>query len=170
MSSRFSSIALGTFIVQVPVVLADTFEPPLASGSAPHKKEWVWIQVVDVEHYMLPILYFSTGTFRTRVPEVLIVLPPESYKFVATLTEDRITRPDCSRSSTPPFARYSVSVTERRDGHTRACVLPQASICEYLTDLKGTSEIHWTAKELDPIGYFVQYLGCERMGGRTSVP
>jgi hypothetical protein len=170
MSGRFSLIALGTFIALVPVVLADTFEPPLPFGSAPHRKEWVWIQVVDVEHYMLPILYFSTGTFRTRDPEVVIVLPPESYKFVATLTEDRITRPGCSTSLTPPFARYSVSVSERRDGHTRTCVLPQASICEYLTDLKGISEIHWTPKDLDPIGYFVRYLGCERMDGRTSVP
>ena len=59
MSGRFAYIALATFFAIVPCVLAGTFEPPLPSGSPPHRKEWVWIQVADVEHYMLPILYFG---------------------------------------------------------------------------------------------------------------
>jgi hypothetical protein len=55
MSGRFSYIVLATRFAIVPCVLAGTFEPPLPSGSPPHRKEWVWIQVADVEHYMLPI-------------------------------------------------------------------------------------------------------------------
>jgi hypothetical protein len=170
MSGRFSCIALATFFAIVPCVLAGTFEPPVPSGSPPNRKEWVWIQVADVEHYMLPILYFSTGRFRTRVPEVLIVLPPKSYQVVATLTADQVTRPGCPTSWTPPFARYSVAITERRGGQTLRCVLPQSSACDYLNDLKGSGKIHWTPKMLDPIGHFVRYLGCDRISGRTSPP
>ena len=169
MSRPAPSIAPLILFALVPVTRADTFEPPVPGGSAPHVNEWIWIQVADVDHYMLPILYFSTSSFKTRVPEVVVVLPRKSYNFVATLTEDLVTRPGCSTSWTPPFARYSVAVTERRNGHTQRCILQKAPICEYLEELKGSGEVNWTPKRLEPIGYFVQYLGSERTGGRLTI-
>jgi hypothetical protein len=130
-------------------------------GTAPSGKHWIWLNVTGPRNHPLPVLYISTVDFKTTGIESLIILPQSRFDIVAKFTQLRITRPDCPNAGSIP-REFTVQVIERDGGPSQMCALPQASACEYFSDIKNLPDMNWTEEDLQPINNFASLINCKR--------
>jgi hypothetical protein len=130
------------------------------AASDPGVKRWIWYQIIGPRNHPLPIVYISTQSFKTKVNEFLIVLPLARYQVVSAYTQARIARTDCPGEKPRGDIWNTVEIAEHSDEHTRRCVLPQASACDYLSGVLKLSGADLTATERQPIVKFMAEASC----------
>ncbi len=127
----------------------------------PGVKDWIWYQILGPRNSPYSILYLSPQRFETYIGEHLIVLPLARYDIVSSYTESRMARPDCPGDSGLAMDWYTVQIAEHNKKHTRQCVLPQRSACDYLTGVVRLRDINWTATQLRQLRRFMNQIRCE---------
>lgn len=167
MSSLRIAIALMTSIICMSTASAVDIE--LAGGARnPGVERWIRYQIVGPRNHPLPIVYLSTRTFKTMADERLIVLPPKRYDIISAHARARVALADCPGEMPRGDVWYSVEIAVHGEKHAARCVLPQASACNYLTDLLKLPGIDLTATERRPIANFMEEAGCDGAGANGA--
>jgi hypothetical protein len=152
-------IVLTLISFYVGTVIAGTFSVA-ASARDPGVAHLISYEILGPRNHPFPIVYLSTRYFHTTLGEFVVVLPKTRFDVVSAYTQARFARPDCPGE--PPIGDiwYTVKITEHNKKRTRACVLPQASACEYLLGVAKLEGMDWTRKELQPIRDFGLEAKC----------
>lgn len=130
----------------------------------PGVKRWIWYQVLGPSNSPYEIVYLSTQHFKTYIGEHLVVLPPARYDVVFSYTQARMARSDCPGDKALEREWYAGQIAEQDMGRTRECMLPQQSMCEYLSGVEKLRRVNWTAGELRPITDFMTQIKCKVHG------
>ena len=156
---RFAT-AMTVLLVCTSVASAEGIE--LAGGARdPGVKRWIRYQIIGPRNHPLPIVYLSTQSFKTMSDEFLVVLPLAKYQVVSAFTQARVARTDCPGEKPRGDIWNTVEIAEHSDKHTRRCVLPQESACDYLSSVLKLSGVDLTATERQPIVNFMAEVSCD---------
>ena len=160
---RFAT-AMTVLLVCTSCASAEQLE--LAGGARdPGVKRWIWYQILGTRNHPLPILYLSTQSFKTMADELLVVLPLAKFQLVSAFTQARIARTDCPGEKPRADIGNTVEIGVHVDRHTRRCVLPQESACDYLSGVLKLPGVDLTDTERQPIVTFMAEASC----GTTSM-
>jgi hypothetical protein len=150
-----SSIAIASNAVPEP------FEPPPIFGSTPPTAHWIWYVVAGQKDRSAPVVYISTRKFKTRWPEVLIVLPRAKYNIVSHFVQTRLAAANCPLEVQKPLPSYAVQILEHHGGHTSSCMISQASTCEHIADVMKLPGMDWSPAELNIFDEFARGDKCK---------
>jgi hypothetical protein len=149
-SMKFQRLAsLSVLLLAVSMASAiESFEPPRIFGRIPPTKHWIWYVVAGPRNGVAPVVYISTGHFRTAFPEELIVVSSARFNILARFTKARLAKASCPFEVNKPLPYYAVQISEHRDGHTSSCMLSQASACDHIAEVTRLPGMDWSPAEL----------------------
>jgi hypothetical protein len=148
--STHASDAVPEFIEHIPIF-----------GKAPPTAHWIWYVIAGQKDRIAPVVYISTRHFKTISPEVLIVLPRARYNIVAHFVQERLTATNCPLEVQKPLPSYAVQILEHHGGHTRSCMISQASTCEHIAEVMKLPGMDWSPAELKILDEFARGDQCK---------
>ncbi len=139
----------------------EPFEPPPIFGSTPPTAHWIWYVIAGQKDRSAPVVYISTKHFKTRWPEVLIVLPQVKYDVIAKFTLSRLSASSCPFEVQKPLPPYAVQIFEHRGGKTSSCMISQASACDYIAKVMHLPAMNWSPAQLKILDEFAGGDQCK---------
>ena len=146
--------------------ISNIFVMPPFLGTNPSKsiKHWIKFVVHGAINHPFQTAMISTERFRTW-RETLILLPLPEFEYADNLSRTRIAKGDCVQPADLTIhlaqAEHRLLLVEHSDDRTQSCLLPSAGTsCEFLTTMKGLSEIRWGKGDLGAINAVAAEIGC----------
>ncbi len=141
----------------------DVFPPFNGTNLSSKVKRWIRLEVAGLQNHIFSMLLISTERFETWREEVLVVSEAR-YDVIDRFAQARIAQPDCISFKDfrmGPRDDNAIAISTHREGQNRACVLPTAASCEFLSDLLDISDVSWTPMEVLPIKHVRRELRCD---------
>lgn len=166
MKSRISTL-LAILTLGSTIASADTNTYRFAARD-PGVKRWLSYEVLGVVNHPFPILYVSTERFELDRPEYLVVLPPAQFDAVTAFTQARLKAGRCLSEEPIGYDIDTVDIKGRDETRTSHCIVPPSLVCDYFLGLRGLSDVHWSAEDLQSLQMMADEVRCVPDGAKAK--
>jgi hypothetical protein len=149
----------------------DESDIPSLNPSVPpsYATKWLKFEFLGPRTAPYTVTWISTRRFKVGGLERLIVLRPEQFNIVASLTRKRMKTAYCGESIFHKAWTWRTLWIVEHDATVNInCVLLEEPAGEYIKEMKQLPEIHWSKSDMDALGYVCRVVNCEPSNDATA--